>query len=380
LELGSGFNPEFTGIESIYFFGLSNGFSRKEMEKKIDEIRNFADIGEFIHQPVKTYSSGMRARLAFAVSTAIDREILILDEVLAVGDELFRRKCFARMEGIMRGGKTILFVSHSLDSINQLCTRAVLLDRGELILEGHPKVVTMNYQNYLFVRPGAAGRVRREIVQLSKVVYKKKDGVVNLGGPDDEGDSIQKEESGEREVQEVPVQRAVYLNGFKSKSMLVQKNEGVDIYDIYISCIDDRKVNNLVTNEKYRLNYKVRFNMDVEDVIFSFAFKNERGIKMSGARYPGRNDPIKKISKNEEYHIKWEFRCQLLDGRYYLDLGVVKTADGDHKVISAIYDALVFKVQKMQYKGNGIEYTYIFNMDQRVEIDQVKNGKGLKLR
>lgn len=139
LELGAGFNPEFSGMENIYFYCSLLGFDRKQTDEIVDEIIGFAELGDYINQPVKTYSSGMKARLGFAVSVNVDPDILILDEVLAVGDELFRRKCYARMESFFKGGKTILFVSHEANSINELCSRAILLDRGRTSWKVRPR-------------------------------------------------------------------------------------------------------------------------------------------------------------------------------------------------------------------------------------------------
>ena len=160
LELGGGFNPEFTGIQNIYFSGTMMGFSRREMKQKIDDIIDFAEIGEFIDQPLKTYSNGMKARLGFALTINMKPEIMVLDEVLAVGDELFKRKCFAKMEEIFKSGSTILYVSHGIGTINQICSRAILLDHGELILDGIPKFVTMHYQKLLYAEPGNQKKTR----------------------------------------------------------------------------------------------------------------------------------------------------------------------------------------------------------------------------
>jgi ABC-type polysaccharide/polyol phosphate transport system ATPase subunit len=145
LELGSGFHPEFTGYENIYFYTAVLGYSKEKIKEKIREIIDFADVGEFIDQPVKNYSSGMRSRLAFAVSVNIDPDILILDEVLSVGDAVFKMKSFEKIREFFTNGKTILFVSHSLDSIKKLCNRAILLDHGELIMDGDPESVVEKY-------------------------------------------------------------------------------------------------------------------------------------------------------------------------------------------------------------------------------------------
>ena len=145
LDLSMGLNPEFCGIQNICFNGTMMGFRRKEMEEKIDDIVAFTEIENFIHQPLKTYSSGMRVRLGFTLAINMDLRILILDEVLAVGDELFKRKCFAKMEEVFNSGCIVLFVTHSINTINERSSRAILLDKGEQILEEPPKFVTMYY-------------------------------------------------------------------------------------------------------------------------------------------------------------------------------------------------------------------------------------------
>ncbi len=145
LELGSGFNFEFSGRENIYLNAAVLGFSPSEIEEKIDDIIAFADIGEFIEQPVKLYSSGMFVRLAFAVTTGLDTDILLVDEALAVGDVFFRQKCFQRLRDLRDKGTAIIFVSHSLGEVEQLCDRAILLDKGQMLLDDNPSLVIRNY-------------------------------------------------------------------------------------------------------------------------------------------------------------------------------------------------------------------------------------------
>ena len=168
LELGTGFNPELTGVENIHFNGIIKGFSPEEIDARMERIIEFADIGQFMYQPIKMYSSGMKARLGFAMAIHIDPEILIVDEALSVGDELFKRKCYARIQKFMDEGKTILFVTHSLSTINELCTRAIMLDKGELILEGHPKLVTTHYLKLLYSTLRERSMVRKSIIELNK--------------------------------------------------------------------------------------------------------------------------------------------------------------------------------------------------------------------
>lgn len=149
LELGSGFHPEFTGYENIYFYTAILGYPKEIIRDKIKEIIDFADVGEFIDQPIKNYSSGMKSRLAFSVSVNIDPDILILDEVLSVGDGEFKEKSYQKIKEFFDKKKTILYVSHSLSSVKDLCSRAIFIDKGELIMDGLPEKVIPYYQEII---------------------------------------------------------------------------------------------------------------------------------------------------------------------------------------------------------------------------------------
>lgn len=151
LELGSGFNPEFTGIENIYMSAQILGLTREQAESKLDDILAFADIGDFVHQPVKTYSSGMFARLAFAVVIHVDPDVLIVDEALSVGDAWFQHKSMARMRQLMESGCTVLFVSHSIDAVRALCDEAIWLEQGQVKMQGNVTEVTNAYMNDVFI-------------------------------------------------------------------------------------------------------------------------------------------------------------------------------------------------------------------------------------
>jgi ABC-type polysaccharide/polyol phosphate transport system ATPase subunit len=148
LELGGGFHKDLTGIENIYYYTMLLGYSKHETLKIIDQVADFAEIGEFIHQPISTYSSGMKSRLAFSVSVNVDPEILIIDEVLAVGDEYFKKKSLDKMHELFNSGKTILFVSHSAKDITELCTRSIMIHKGKIVKEGDPTDVINYYQEY----------------------------------------------------------------------------------------------------------------------------------------------------------------------------------------------------------------------------------------
>jgi ABC-type polysaccharide/polyol phosphate transport system ATPase subunit len=155
LELGSGFHPEFTGYENIYFYTAILGYPKNLIRDKIKEIVDFADVGEFIDQPLKNYSSGMKSRLAFSVSVNVEPDVLILDEVLSVGDGEFKEKSYQKIKEFFDKRKTILYVSHSLNTIQDLCSRAILIDKGELIMDDLPENVIPYYQEKILGKPKA---------------------------------------------------------------------------------------------------------------------------------------------------------------------------------------------------------------------------------
>ena len=149
IELGAGFDPNYTGRENIFLYGSVLGFSREFLESKYEEILEFSELGDFIDVPIKNYSSGMRARLGFSIATVVEPEILILDEVLSVGDAKFREKCEKKMQGMFDHGVTVLFVSHSLEQVKRLCNKAILLEHGELIAQGDIQEVAAIYDSML---------------------------------------------------------------------------------------------------------------------------------------------------------------------------------------------------------------------------------------
>jgi len=149
LELGAGFNPEYTGVENIYFQGSLMGYTRAEMEAKVEDILAFADIGDFVYQPVKMYSSGMFARLAFAVAINVDPDILIVDEALSVGDMAFQEKCILKMKSMLNSNRSILFVSHSLPSIRNFCHKAIWVKDGKMVMQNEAHVVCEAYSDYM---------------------------------------------------------------------------------------------------------------------------------------------------------------------------------------------------------------------------------------
>jgi lipopolysaccharide transport system ATP-binding protein len=263
--------------------------------------------------------------LAFAVSVNIDPDILILDEVLAVGDELFRRKSFAKMEEFFKAGKTILYVTHSINSINQLCSRAILLDKGEIILEGPPKLVTMHYQKYLFSKPNQKNQIRKELILLNQIVNKNSVHSENVKSSPSNIDSTK---SQAKRISESANDYSAYLiNDFKPKSTVIIKNYDVETFDFNILTLDGDNVNVLVMNEYYILEHKIKFNINVENVYVRIGFSSENGVPLSW-KSSDYLDPLNKVKLSEDdlFLVQWKFKCLFLPGNYFV-ASVIGTDD-----------------------------------------------------
>lgn len=351
LELGSGLNPNLDGIQNIYFGGIMLGFSREQMKNKLDEILAFADIGDFIHQPMRTYSSGMRARLGFALAVNVDPEILIVDEVLAVGDALFKRKCYAKMDEIMKQGCTVLFVSHNCSTIIQLCTRVVFLDGGELLLDGPPKTVSMYYLRFLNASAENQGSIRDEIQQLHLDPNRN-------SGPSSKATRREMKAMGDDEV--IDMSHSAFLPELVPKSTLVQKNHDVTIEDIELLTIIGERVNVLVLAEEYHLRFRVRFDIDACDVSFGVAIKTQKGVTLCQSNLKDRFIPA--VEKGKWATVHFYFTCNMLPDNYFVTLQASGNVSGHREVLIQIQDALVFMVQADKKTANlgGILYCHQF--------------------
>lgn len=329
LELGSGFNPEFTGMQNIFFYGTILGFSREQMRQRLDDIIAFAEIGEFIHQPLKTYSSGMKSRLGFAVAVHIDPEILILDEVLAVGDVLFRRKCHAKMEEFFASGKTIIYVSHDANAVNELCTRAVMLDAGNVILEDIPKTVTAYYQKYLFATGSAQDRIRDEIKALPG----------NDGGTGSEGPARHKEAQ----------RQAQFIEGFVSTPNRMNEDM-VSFEDVMLYTLEGERVNQLSMRAQYDIKFSVHFKTAMRDVSIGLRIKTIQGVVLSGLNLKStKGKSIESVKCGDLYDIESRFDCLLLPGTYFVNLSC-SNGEGDR---AGVDDAFMFKVLPESEKQGG---------------------------
>ena len=314
LELGAGFNMEYTGIENIYLNGTMIGFSREEIDAKMQDILDFADIGDFVHQPVKTYSSGMFVRLAFAVAINIDPEILIVDEALSVGDVFFQAKCYKKFEDFKKMGKTILFVSHDLGSISKYCDRVVLLNRGKKLAEGTPKEIVSMYKR-IMVNQDKAEEIAAHQMDMSSL-----------------------EEDDEKEIKEAACE-GQWKNHYNLNPDVDEYGNGAaEIEDFAIIDENGNYTNAIVKGTRFRLKSKVKFKQDVHDPIFTYTFKNIQGVAITGTNtmYEKKDVPLAK--EGETYVATFEQDMFLQGGEYLLSMSCTGFEGGEHVVYHRLYD------------------------------------------
>jgi lipopolysaccharide transport system ATP-binding protein len=338
LELGAGFNRAFTGRENVYMNGALMGFSQEEMDEKFHAIAEFADIGEFIDQPVKTYSSGMYVRLAFACAVNIDPDILIVDEALSVGDEAFQRKCFSRILDFQKRGKTILFVSHTATVIVELCNRAILFDQGELLLIGPPKPVVARYQKFIYAPADKLLLLREDIRALQ--------GSISDQVQDAARTALNELKGSKDPAQEGKTRRnAFYDPHLVPKSTIFYESHGAFIRDPCITSLKGEKVNNLIRGEQYIYTYIVDFREDAYNVHFGMLIKTVTGLELGGMVSHPHTAPIEFIPKGTTKKQSFVFRCALVPGAYFLNAGVFGTVNGSGTYLHRLIDAAMFKVQ-----------------------------------
>ncbi len=366
LELGSGFNPEFTGIENIFFYCYVLGYKKREIEGKVKEIIEFAEIGEHIDQPLKTYSSGMKARLAFAVSIYISPDILILDEILSVGDELFRRKSYMKMEEAFKSGKTILFVSHNLNAINRLCNRAILLDEGEQILEGPPNFITKFYEKILFSSPALKIQVRQELKKINEdQVFKMNfvEGFENL--PEDGIYPKDPELAALTDPHEGLADQ--FIADFKPKSTIITRNAEVDILELMIKNTAGKEVNLLTTGKEYVFSFSVKFGFQAENISIQAFISNSKGFRLSGiSRHIDLLSPLSPIRQGESIKFELNFKCNLIKDAYFIGLNVNQLLSDNIITLCRIQDAFVFKVRpEKEIPESGIVF-----LEQKIKVSK----------
>lgn len=334
LELGSGFNPEFTGRENVYLNGALLGLSREEIDARFENIAAFADIGEFIEQPVKIYSSGMMVRLAFAVAINVDPQILIVDEALSVGDERFQRKCFSRIESIKNAGATILFVSHSSSAIIELCDRAVLFDDGELLTIGRSKVIVGKYQRLLYAPADKRVSIRDAIKTIPDEIP------VARGAIGEDGDVPASSPPGMQAHEEY------FDPGLKPQSTIEYERRGCAISSPRLMNEDGLEVNNLIVGNNYHYTYDVAFSAPAKSVRFGMMVKTKSGIELAGILSHPEGEGIDAIDAEQRFKVTFRFAANLNPGVYFLNAGVTgkdSKGDEDH-YLHRVLDALMVRI------------------------------------
>ena len=333
LELGAGFNPEFTGRENVYLNAAILGLGRTEIDARFDAIAAFADIGQFIDQPVKTYSSGMYVRLAFAVAINVDPDILVVDEALAVGDEAFQRKCFARIEDIKSKGGTILFVSHGAQTIVQLCDRAMLLDGGEKLLDGRPRTVVAQYQRLVNLSGGDAVPVRAAIKAMAGVEH---------GG--DAPSAIYAEPMRGAQADDKDALLEYFDPNYQSKSRVDYESQGAMIENLRILNASGRPVNILQRRNRYSFAYDVTYHRDASEIAFGMLIKTINGIELAGIGTNLVADKILRVRAGQCAEVRMAFDCNLAPGAYFMNCGAGAVDRGEPVMLHRILDGLAFRV------------------------------------
>ena len=357
LELGAGFNQEYNGIENIYLNGTMMGFSEKEIDERLPDILEFADIGDYVYQPVKTYSSGMFVRLAFAVAINIDPEILIVDEALSVGDVFFQAKCYHKFEEFKKLGKTIVFVSHDLSSISKYCDRVFLLNQGTLLGEGSPKEMIDAYKRVLvgqYETPDeqesgglledpqlrrAAGSGRGGVQKAGNPAGKNMDPADGKGGWQGAGSPAGKS----TDFADGRGQKAQSSAGGaerKNPDALEYGTGQARIEEYYVT--DDRGVRTtaVIKGSEFTLHMRVKFLEHIPAPIFAFSVKNVIGTEITGTNTMIEKAFLESVEAGQEKNITFTQKMSLQGGEYLLSLGVTGYNGDTFEVYHRLYDVL----------------------------------------
>ncbi len=331
LNLGEGFNPDFTGYENIHLHCIFNGYGKADIDNQIKIIEEFADIGEFINQPFRIYSSGMKARLAFATAVNVNPDILIVDEILSVGDEFFRRKCYQKMEDFFKSGKTVLFVSHEVETIKALCTNAIFLNKGEIEYKGSAEEVVNYYDHFI----QSFNLTKNEMIEKVKNHYS------------------QKANSNKNSFSENITFPAI-----------TSSESNIQISDFMIITEEKEENINLISGKSYQFRFKVYFGSDVSISDYYISIKDEKGVRISSLRYRVNDSP----EPYSRYQVECDFLCHLLKGYYFVDIGIGNgNLDNINLSIIAI-DVLSFKVKENIKVNPEYEFNGYFYMNQLVRV------------
>ena len=348
LELGAGFNMDYTGIENIYMNGTMMGFSREQMEAKLPEILEFADIGDFVYQPVKTYSSGMFVRLAFALAINVEPEILIVDEALSVGDVFFQAKCYRRMEEIRKTGTTILMVTHDMGSVIKYCDKVILLNKGEFLAEGPAGEMVDLYKKIL------AGRMDDFEADLAKILDSNFSDMMVLNN-------------------DINKTHAKEYHGLMKEKISINPNKTeygdgrAEIYDLGLLDSKGELTNLLLKGEEFTIREKIRFNANIESPIFTFTIKDKKGTELSGTNTMFEGAPVKPVKPGDEAVVEFKQKMTLQGGEYLLSMSCTGFENGTHVVYHRLYDVTFITVISNKNTVG------VYDMESKVNLTQTSN-------
>jgi len=331
LTLGAGFEPEFTGRENVLMNAAVIGLTKAEIHARLGSIIDFAGIGDFLDRPVKLYSSGMYARLAFAVAINSNPDILVIDEILSVGDEAFARKCFARLEDLKATGSTILFVSHSSQTVIELCDRAILFENGESLLTASPRDTVAYYHKLLYAEEASRASLLNEIREF--------DATGAIARP--KGSDTSNEFSGDENL-------GTFDSGLKSESTTEYEQIGAEIRNVRILNSRGEVVNILSRGGGYVYTYDVHFSEEAYGVCFGMMIKTGTGLDLSGQVSHGAKEVIEHIPALYRARVSLPFTAGLSSGTYFANAGVMAVRDGEMKYLHRILDAVAFRIDALE--------------------------------
>lgn len=344
LELGTAFNMELTGLENIYQHGQVMGLTKEQIEATKQDIIDFADIGDHLYQPVKTYSSGMFARLAFACAINVDPDVLIVDEVLSVGDMAFQLKCFKKFEQFKEKGKTILFVTHSITDVLKNCTRAIIINKGKKIFDGDVKEGVERYKKIIVgLDPEQS---RRASLSEQEIL--------------DNPDLISKEQVEEK-------QTATWKENFNENPNVIDYGNGkAEVIDYGIFDTKGKCAAVIENDKEIILKSKIKFNTDVNEPIYTMTVKDFKGLEITGTNtmYEGKING--KMKKGDIVEVEFKQILNLAPGKYTLSFSCTRFNErGELEVLNRKYDALLVEVLSMK------ECVGIVKIDSEINVKQV---------
>ena len=356
LELGAGFNMDYTGIENIYMNGTMMGFSKKQMDEKLPDILEFADIGDFVYQPVKTYSSGMFVRLAFALSINVEPEILIVDEALSVGDVFFQSKCYRRMEEIRKNGTTILMVTHDMGSVIKYCDRVVLLNKGHYVAEGAPGKMVDLYKKIL---ANQMDDLEEELLEMNDF----------SGGMDNGAET--KDNVPEKNIEEKTVHSGLMKDKITINPNRTEYGNGkAEIYDLGMFDERGNLTNLLLKGEYFTIKEKIRFHDSIQAPIFTYTIKDKKGADLTGTNTMFEGAEIRPVKNGDEYEVNFRQKMTLQGGEYLLSMSCTGFEQGEHTVYHRLYD--VANITVISNKNT----VGVYDMESEVEAVLKPAGSG----